>query len=197
MNREILNSSCAQRKQPLDKIWTLKILPVRCQTNTLLNSEGKREVNFLIIVALQNNFFVTSTHRASFLASLKKFHFFATSKSSWHLGDVTAFKQSLFPSQLGLIWKWEHFNTILIAPIASNGLSGRTLNPFWEFWFWSQRKPKKAAKIYGSAKHLVYPTFFGWHISMDTIRNARISCQACMIMSTHQIIISLQEPQQN
>ena len=30
----------------------LKILSVRCQTNTHLKSEGKREVSYLIIVAL-------------------------------------------------------------------------------------------------------------------------------------------------
>ena len=30
----------------------LKILPVRCQVNTFSKSKGKREVNFLIIVAL-------------------------------------------------------------------------------------------------------------------------------------------------
>ena len=49
-DREILNLH--SKKTAFEYNLKLKILPVRCQANTLLKSEGKREVNFLIIVEL-------------------------------------------------------------------------------------------------------------------------------------------------
>jgi len=42
--REILNLH--SKKTAFGYNSKLKILPIRCQTNTLLKSEGKREVNF-------------------------------------------------------------------------------------------------------------------------------------------------------
>ena len=45
---EILNLH--SKKTAFGQNSKLKILPVRCQTNTLLKSEGKWKVNFLIIV---------------------------------------------------------------------------------------------------------------------------------------------------
>ena len=50
VDREILNLH--SKKTAFELNSKFKILPVRCQTNTLLKYEGKREVNFLIIVAL-------------------------------------------------------------------------------------------------------------------------------------------------
>ena len=60
-NRSVLNVTMADseilnlhsKKTAFEQNSKLKILPVRCQTNTLLKSEGKREVDVLIIVALK------------------------------------------------------------------------------------------------------------------------------------------------
>ena len=43
-DREILNFH--SKKTAFGKNSKFKVLPVRCQTNTLLKSEGKRQVNF-------------------------------------------------------------------------------------------------------------------------------------------------------
>ena len=52
-DRAILNLH--SKKTTFEDNSKLKVLPVRGQTNTLSKSEGKREVNFLIIVALNHN----------------------------------------------------------------------------------------------------------------------------------------------
>ena len=49
-DREILNLH--SKKTAFKQNSKLQILPVRCQINTLLKSEGEGEVNFLIIVPL-------------------------------------------------------------------------------------------------------------------------------------------------